>query len=134
MLSERGAPTPVAWTRMRAPQSLMGPIEASALTAAVDASSLKPKYAEAVDRESAYEMLSAKVAGAGSPEAPAPAPAPAPAEKREEKREARPAKDEPNVFERVVESSAFRSMMRSAGSQLGREISRSLFGTARRRR
>src|SRR5690606_40218665 len=29
VLSERGAPTPVAWTMLRAPQSLMGASEAS---------------------------------------------------------------------------------------------------------
>ena len=30
VLSEKGAPTPVAWTRMRAPQSLMAPVAAGA--------------------------------------------------------------------------------------------------------
>lgn len=34
----------------------------------------------------------------------------------------------------VVKSSAFRSMLRSAGTVIGREITRSIFGTARRRR
>jgi hypothetical protein len=34
----------------------------------------------------------------------------------------------------VVQSSAFKSFLRSAGTVLGREITRSIFGTARRRR
>jgi hypothetical protein len=38
------------------------------------------------------------------------------------------------VVEQVVQSSAFRSMMRSAGTVIGREITRSIFGTARRSR
>lgn len=60
VLSERGAPTPVAATRLRAPESLMGPIDAAALEAAVKGSPLYGRYAEAVDRESAYEKLTAE--------------------------------------------------------------------------
>ncbi|MGC1206589.1 MAG: helicase HerA-like domain-containing protein, partial [Ornithinimicrobium sp.] len=61
VLSERGAPTPVVWTMLRAPQSTMGPSDVSALEAAVAASPLTAKYAEAMDRESAYEKLSARL-------------------------------------------------------------------------
>jgi len=57
VMSETGAPTPVAWTRLRAPQSLMAPMDAAALTAAVAASPLAAKYGQMVDRYSAYEML-----------------------------------------------------------------------------
>ena len=56
-MNERGAPTPVAWTRLRAPQSRMAPADAAVLTAAVESSPLTAKYAEEVDRESAYERL-----------------------------------------------------------------------------
>jgi hypothetical protein len=38
------------------------------------------------------------------------------------------------VVEQVVKSSAFRSMLRSAGTVLGREITRSVLGTASRKR
>jgi hypothetical protein len=34
----------------------------------------------------------------------------------------------------VTSSSAFRSMLRSAGTVIGREITRSIFGTSRRSR
>ncbi|MDO5711719.1 MAG: DUF853 family protein [Micrococcales bacterium] len=133
VLSERGAPTPVAWTRMRAPQSLMGPIDAAAMTALVDASPLKAKYADVVDRESAYEMLAKRLE-----QAPAPAPkaerAPDPAPDPKAERAPRPAPQEAGMVEKVMESPMLRSMMRSAGTALGREITRSLFGTARRRR
>ena len=75
MLSEKGAPTPVAWTRMRAPRSLMDTIGADAIAAAAKASPLQAKYGQTVDRESAYERLTAKLAP--PPEAPAAACRPA---------------------------------------------------------
>ena len=37
------------------------------------------------------------------------------------------------MVESVVKSSAFRSALRSAGTVLGREITRSIFGTSRKR-
>lgn len=59
-MNERGAPTPVAWTRLRSPESRMGPADPSAMDAAVVASPLHPEYAEAVDRESTRELLAAR--------------------------------------------------------------------------
>ncbi|MCA6095162.1 DUF853 domain-containing protein [Streptomyces sp. SCA3-4] len=124
VLSERGAPTPVAATRLRAPASLMGPVDGEALAAAVRASGLHERYAQAVDRESAYEKLTRE---RGTEEAPAPATPPErPAAGRE--------KPEPSLVEQVVGSGLFRSLARSVGTQVGREITRSLFGTTRRRR
>ena len=84
VLSDRGAPTPVAWTRMRAPQSLMAPSPEAVVTEVVASSALSAKYAEVLDRESAYERLQARLAAAPAPDgAPAPAaPAPAPAPRR----------------------------------------------------
>jgi DNA helicase HerA-like ATPase len=67
VLSERGAPTPVAWTRVRAPRSLMAPAPAEAVAAAVAASPLITTYGGDIDRESAYELLTARVAPPGSP-------------------------------------------------------------------
>ncbi|MFD8207288.1 helicase HerA-like domain-containing protein [Streptomyces sp. NPDC059695] len=135
VLSERGAPTPVAATRLRAPESLMGPVEAAALDAAVKASPLYGRYAEAVDRESAYEKLTAEQRAAEA--AALDAAAAAEAEKAAEKAArggARAPKEEPSLAEQVVGSGMFTSLARSIGTQLGREISRSIFGTARRRR
>ncbi|MEV7613250.1 helicase HerA-like domain-containing protein [Streptomyces sp. NPDC089799] len=135
VLSENGAPTPVAATRLRAPQSLMGPVDAAALDRAVKSSLLWPRYAEPVDRESAYERISAEQAAA---EAGAEAAAAAAEEEKRARAAARTAakapKPEPSLAEQVVGSGLFRSLARSIGTQLGREISRSVFGTARRRR
>ncbi|MFF4399974.1 helicase HerA-like domain-containing protein [Streptomyces sp. NPDC001480] len=120
VLSEKGAPTPVAATRLCAPQSSMGPIDATALDDAVRSSALHQRYAQAVDRESAYERLAAgrEEEGAGQ-RVSAPTKAP---------------REEPSVVEQVVGSGVFKSLARSVGTQIGREITRSLFGTARRRR
>ncbi|MEU7007839.1 helicase HerA-like domain-containing protein [Streptomyces sp. NPDC046332] len=122
VLSETGAPTPVAATRLRAPESLMGPITADALEAAVKGSPLWGRYAEAVDRESAYERLSAEQPKPAEGEAARPEPT------------ARAPKEDESLVEQVVDSGMFTSLARSIGTQLGREISRSLFGTARRKR
>ncbi|MER6916549.1 helicase HerA-like domain-containing protein [Streptomyces sp. NPDC000594] len=123
VLSETGAPTPVAATRLRAPRSLMGPIAPEALAAAVESAPRYPVYARAVDRESAYERLTAAAEARSEPRSDATAPAPVPPPERDR-----------TLVEQVVDSGVFRSLARSVGTQLGREITRSLFGTARRRR
>ena len=41
---------------------------------------------------------------------------------------------EPGMLEKMMDSPAFKSAMRSAGTVIGREITRSIFGTGRRRR
>ncbi len=61
VMSEKGAPTPVAWTRLRAPQGLMSPTPDAAIDAAVAASPLLPKYGTPIDRESAREILTARM-------------------------------------------------------------------------
>jgi hypothetical protein len=117
VLSERGAPTPVAWTRLRAPVSLMAPTDAAVLDAMVKASPLYAEYAEEIDRESAYERLTSRVQPAPAGEPP-PAPEPAP-----EAPDA-PQQEGPVTggLGRVLDNPAFRSFARSAGSALGREI------------
>ncbi|MFJ4849048.1 MULTISPECIES: helicase HerA-like domain-containing protein [unclassified Streptomyces] len=125
VLGENGAPTPVAATRLRSPRSLMGPVAPEALDAAVKGSALYPRYAQAVDRESAYERLTERAAAQAAPPPPA---SRAPAERGQRSTE------EPGVVEQVMGSGVFQSLARSVGTQIGREITRSLFGTSKRRR
>lgn len=66
VMNEKGAPSPVAWTRLRAPQALMSPTTDAAIDAAVAASPLQAKYGAAVDRESAHEILTAKMNAAAA--------------------------------------------------------------------
>ncbi len=130
VLSEKGAPTPVAWTVLRAPRSSMDAIGADGIKAAATASPLYAKYGTAIDRESAYEMLIGKVEagaaevgiGVGGEANTTPTPAPA------------PAKEEPGMVTEVLTSKPMQSFLRSAATVAGREISRAIFGTASRRR
>ena len=127
VLSETGAPTPVAWTRLRAPRSLMAAIGAQEVTEAAKASPLYARYGETVDRESAYETLSGKInatpqAPEGAPPADAPPPAAAPAQEEEGG----------GLFEKA--GAFFNSPLgKQLTNTVTREITRSLFGTRRRR-
>ncbi len=123
VLAESGAPTPVAWTRLRAPRSLMAQIDPAAQQAAVTGSPLQAKYGAAIDRDSAYERLAARLAPPPSAPAPQPVPGPAPAPAP---RQHQP----PDVVTAVLGSSVGKSLMRT----LGNEIIRGMFGTSRRRR
>ena len=126
IMSERGAPTPVAWTRMRPPRSLMDQLPADQRAALISGSALAAKYDEVIDADSAYEKLLARVAT--EPAAPPPAPAstdkPAPAPRPAPKQRAEPG---------LLDNPAVRSFARAAATAAGREIMRSMFGTARRR-
>ena len=136
ILSDNGAPTPVAWTRMRPPSSLMAQLDGAQQQAIVAASPLNAEYGTPVDRESAYEKLLAKVAPADDAAPAAPAPA-APAPQQQEHKESHGAEVAAGIGGAVaaaVGSSVFKSFMRSAASAAGREISRSIFGTSTRKR
>ena len=63
-LDEKGRPTPLAATMMRAPMSRMDVLSPTELQNLVDDSKLVLKYNEEIDRESAYEMLNKKIAKA----------------------------------------------------------------------
>jgi DNA helicase HerA-like ATPase len=129
VLSEKGAPTPVAWARMRAPRSLMAQIDAAAQQQAVTSSSLQAKYGQPVDRESAYEKLAAKLAPAAGGAASTPStPAPPPAGEHK----SAPKKPQDSGVEKVLKSPAFKSFARSAGTVLGREIMRGVFGVGKK--
>ena len=140
VLSENGAPTPVAHTRLRAPQSLMAPCGEERMNQVIDASPLKATYSERLDPESAYEKLMATMEASASSEQEKPA-SKAPQAERSERPDA--SDDEVRQTRRVEESDqgmlgqilgnrAVKSAMRSAGTAVGRELVRSIFGTRRR--
>ncbi|WP_243755867.1 helicase HerA-like domain-containing protein [Agrococcus sp. TF02-05] len=129
VMGERGAPTPVAWTRMRAPQGSMDPTPESVMREAVASSSLLARYGTAVDRESAREMLQARLRSAEE------------AERRA--RERAEAEEEAARLEREAASHRGRSSDRGGspitdfiGSRTGqtilREIVRGVLGNRRR--
>ncbi len=57
VMSEKGAPTPVAWTRLRAPEGSMEPTPDAAIQAAVAASPLLARYRAATPTGTANEVL-----------------------------------------------------------------------------
>ncbi|MCV7412019.1 ATPase [Mycobacterium florentinum] len=131
VLSEKGAPTPVAWTRMRVPRSLMGAIDTDEIVKAAKDSPLQAKYGQTKQQPSEPEIPSAPSA----PEAPAPRgqydplpsfpdpydipPMPAPAEPKG-----------PAMWEEVLQNPTVKSGINTAI----REAVKSIFGTGRRRR
>jgi DNA helicase HerA-like ATPase len=138
VMNERGAPTPVAWTRLRAPESLMGPATPEVQAGVVAASLVKGKYDTTIDRESAREMLAARLE-AGAAKARAEAEAPARAEQAEkagggvpypEKPSSRSskAKKQDSMVADVLQSQAAKEFMRTAA----REIARGVFRIGRR--
>ncbi len=153
-----GAPTPVALTRMWSPQSAMEPTAPKAMQAAVAASPLMAQYGTAQERDSAAERLAAQAAAAATPATGGSARADARGAgdgdarvadgrgghttvsgvdlgdleelRREEEareRRAREKAERPSDVEK-----ALGNLMKSAGTQIGREVVRSVFGTRRR--
>jgi DNA helicase HerA-like ATPase len=64
VLSPKGVPTPLAATRLLAPDSLMAPIDAVQFQGRIATSPFQAKYGATVDRESAYERITARLAAA----------------------------------------------------------------------
>ncbi|RXP46431.1 DUF853 family protein [Lutibacter sp. HS1-25] len=61
VLNEKGIPTPLACTMMRAPMSRMDVLTDAEIKQQIDSSRLFFKYSENIDRESAYEILNEKI-------------------------------------------------------------------------
>lgn len=68
-LDEKGIPSPLAATMMRAPMSRMDVLTASEIATLIASSKLVSKYNKDIDRESAYELLNKKIELADKEEA-----------------------------------------------------------------
>jgi uncharacterized protein len=154
VLTEKGAPTPVAWTRVRAPRSSMEPAPETVIDGIVTGSPLAAQYAVAVDNESAYELLTTRIAAqqAAAEQAEAAerlAKEQAAAQKDAERaatkeaaelektrakldRDAARAGRGGGSTRRPPASSGLDKLLGSMATQLGREITRTVFGTRRR--
>jgi DNA helicase HerA-like ATPase len=142
VLTEKGAPSPVAWTRVRAPQAAMEPAGDAEIDRVVAASPGQARYGTPIDAESAFELLQAKAQEQAAGRAAADGEVTAAEEEREiakerariekeaatrEKAEARHKETAARERNRVVGSLA-----RTAGTVIVRELTRSLFGTRKR--
>ncbi|MFD6092973.1 helicase HerA-like domain-containing protein [Oerskovia sp. NPDC060338] len=155
VLTEKGAPTPVAWTRVRAPQSSMEPAPETVVDGIVAGSPLAARYAVAVDNESAYELLTARIAAQQAAAEQAELAEKLAKEQEAARKEAdKAAKKQADELEKMrakLERDAARSgggsrttprkstassgldkFLGSMATQLGREITRTVFGTRRR--
>lgn len=92
-LNEKGIPTPLVATMMRAPQSRMDILTPAEIDEINNKSKLVKKYEEEIDRESAFEILTKKINDANEAAA-----------QREEQAPAKSSKAEPSTTEVVTKS------------------------------
>ena len=121
VLDDKGSPTEVARILVRPPESRIGPLTGDERTEHLKRSPLKGRYDQAVDRESAYELLNQRGEQAA-----------AMAEQKAAAKPARRGREPESMIEAMAKSAA-----RAVGSQIGRQIVRgvlgSLLGGTRRR-
>lgn len=126
-LNEKGIPTPLVHTYLRAPQSRMDILTSAEINSILKASSLISKYEEEIDRESAYEILGGKIAEAREEDK---------QKKFREQQQQRRTRPEKSQFEKVLNSTTTRQI----GRTVARELTRGLLGvlgvasTSRRRK
>jgi uncharacterized protein len=129
-LDEKGRPTPLAATLLRAPITRMDILEEPEIDELVRTSKLISEYNREIDRDSAHEILSRKIEQARSEEQ-----ASARERERQEAERSVPRRGEKSTFEKVTQN----TMVRQVGRTLMREVARGLLGalgvrgTARRR-
>ena len=114
LLDEKGTPTVVERAWILPPSGQIGPITAAQREQIIKGSLVYGHYEEAIDRESAYEILRARAEEAAKGKA----------EAGEQKKTAH---QKPSLLRRIIEAFST-SAMRSAGTALGREISRGALG------
>ncbi len=119
-LNEKGIPTPLAHTMLRAPQSRMDILTNDEINTLLIDSKLILKYNETVDRESAYEILGEKIEDAREKEKQAEL------KKQQEKatRSRSRGRKEKSTLEKVVNSTTTRQI----GRTIARELTRGLLG------
>ena len=115
VLDEKGNPTPLVHTMLQAPQTRMDTITTAELESIVEKSKLKEKYNKEVDRESAFEMLEAKLEKSSS-------------EKTSDEEEVKKAKKSTKKEKTLVQSLSKNTMVRQLGRTATRELTRGLLG------
>ena len=112
VLNEKGNPTPLVHCMMYPPKTRMDILTPDEINAITSNSVLSRKYNEEVDRESAYEILTKKIASFTEEED----------ETKVEKRSSKKEKEAPSTIETIVNSSAGKQVMRTAASVLTRGL------------
>ena len=115
LLNEKGIPTPLAHTMLLAPRSRMDVLTDAEVNDINSKSKLVAKYNQAIDSNSAYEILTAKLHEASESST-------APASTGTGKA----IKPEPSAFEKITSNTIVKSMMRTAGNGIVRSLLGSL--------
>ncbi|MDQ7821574.1 MAG: DUF853 family protein [Candidatus Eremiobacteraeota bacterium] len=118
-LNEKGAPTPLAACLLRSPSSRMGILSPQEIEALVARSPLVKKYGETIDRESAYELLTAKIEEARSREE---------AEEERKKPSSSKKAHEETIMDNPLVKDVSRSFTRTIGTTVARELTRGILG------
>ncbi|WP_332811507.1 helicase HerA-like domain-containing protein [Sphingomonas sp.] len=147
LLQADGSPTPVERTLIKVPGSRVGPVSAQERGVLIETDSIGAKYDQAIDRESAEEILRGKVAEsqaaasaakAAAEQAKADSATAKAAEKQradledQAEREARAAQ-RPSTADKMLQSAA-RAAASSIGRQIGNQLLRGLLGGLFRKR
>lgn len=117
-LNEKGIPTPLAYTYMRAPLSRMDVLSDQEIQQIISKSELVDKYEKDIDRESAYEILTQRVVEIN-----------AAANSTKEKKPVGRPKKEKSSMETILTDSTVKSFMRTIGNQIIRDF----FGKIKKR-
>ncbi|MES2861457.1 MAG: helicase HerA-like domain-containing protein [Pseudomonadota bacterium] len=131
-LDEKGAPRVVARTLIRPPDSRLGPATDAERAAVMAASPVKGVYDTVIDRESAEEMLAARHARDDAETAPASREAPRGRATPAPRAPAAPKAPRKSTRQSPMEALT-KSVLRTAGSTLTRELLRGVLGSLRRR-
>ncbi len=121
VLDSRGSPTPVVATRLIPPASRMAPLTPEELQADLRQSTLVAEYGTAVDRESAREMLAARMARTAPPAVDDRAPTPA-------RGSGGAAASTVDKVAKVAGGAMVGALTATIGRTIGREVVRGLFG------
>jgi uncharacterized protein len=111
-LNEKGIPTPLVHTMLVPPRSRMDVLTDSEIDNLVNQSKLVKKYADVEDRESACEILTAKLEEAAQRTG----------QQKEEKPSRTSKKEEKSTLEKVLESSVTKQIGRTAANVITRSL------------
>ncbi|PZQ63411.1 MAG: ATP-binding protein [Phenylobacterium zucineum] len=128
VLDEKGAPTVVQKTLIRPPASRLGPLTPPERAAVMGQSPVRGLYDQALDRESAYEVLQKQVASAQAEAEEAKAAA-ARAKEAKEAQDDEPRRAPARGSSRMGMTEIFaNTLVRNVANQVGRELMRGLLG------
>ncbi len=133
-LGDKGAPSPVARTLIRPPQSRMGAVTPDERRESLRSSTLVDKYGRTVDRESAYEVLTLRAQQKTRVEGREGERDTVRDKERNAPREKERASPRRRSNRQSVGEAAMKSAARTLSSRIVSELVRGLFGTLKRRR